>query len=156
MLRELLRTLCSQNNSRTCCQEILAVATTHIYPSLKWFGQDCLCLSIDTSRLPRLDRQWQRLSLNLQVLVSWYHFWARLRLPPTRLLVIGPCFSIIRNLMTACRKNLSHRLDIANPFPLDLVRLCAWIWLLIWFMNWLCMVNLFPPDLWDYMHGFGH
>ena len=27
----------------------------------------------------------------------------------------------IRNLMTACRKNLPHWLDIANPFPPDLL-----------------------------------
>ena len=35
----------------------------------------------------------------------------------------------ISSLMTACRKNLPHRLDIAN---------------------------LFSPDLWGYVHGFGH
>ena len=35
----------------------------------------------------------------------------------------------IRNLMTACRKNLLYGLDIANPFP---------------------------PDLQGYVHGFGH
>ena len=34
-----------------------------------------------------------------------------------------------KNLMTACRKNLRHGLDIANPFP---------------------------PDLWGYVHGFGY
>ena len=35
----------------------------------------------------------------------------------------------IKNLMIACRKNLPHGLDIANPFP---------------------------PDLQGYVHGFGH
>ena len=35
----------------------------------------------------------------------------------------------IRSLMTACRKNLPHGLDIANPFP---------------------------PDLRGYVHEFGH
>ena len=23
-------------------------------------------------------------------------------------------------------------------------------------MSWLCMANPFPPDLWGYVHGFGH
>ena len=35
----------------------------------------------------------------------------------------------LRNLMTACRKNLQQGFDIANPFP---------------------------PDLWGYVHGFGY
>ena len=35
----------------------------------------------------------------------------------------------IRNLMTACRKNFPHGLDIANLSPPDLVRFQAWIWL---------------------------
>ena len=35
----------------------------------------------------------------------------------------------IRNLITAYKKKLPHELDIANPFP---------------------------PDLWDYVYGFGH
>ena len=48
-----------------------------------------------------------------------------------RLLVIAPVADSIRNLMTAGRKNLLHKLDIANPFPPDLVRLRAWIKLLI-------------------------
>ena len=35
----------------------------------------------------------------------------------------------LRNLMTACRKNIQHGFDAANPFP---------------------------PDLWGYVHGFGY
>ena len=23
-------------------------------------------------------------------------------------------------------------------------------------MSWLCIANLSPPDLWDYVHGFGY
>ena len=41
----------------------------------------------------------------------------------------APVPDSIRNLMTTCRKNLLHGLDIANPFP---------------------------PDLWSYAHRFGH
>ena len=36
---------------------------------------------------------------------------------------------LIRNLMTACKKNISHEFDIAN---------------------------LFPPDLWGYVHRFSY
>ena len=43
--------------------------------------------------------------------------------------ILAPVPDSIRNLMTACRKNLPHGLDIAN---------------------------LFPPDLWGYVHGFSY
>ena len=34
--------------------------------------------------------------------------------------ILAPVQDSTRNLMTACRKNLPHGLDIANPFPPDL------------------------------------
>ncbi len=70
---------------------------------------------------------------------------------------------------------------IANSFPPDLVRFWAWIWppkklwckLVVanlfppnlwgyvhgfgyWLMSWLWIANLLPPDLWGYAHGFGY
>ena len=77
----------------------------------------------------RLDRL--RLSLHLQVLVPA----SPLSSSTTVTTYASPAkisalvLDSIRNLITACKKNFLHGLDIANPFP---------------------------PDLWGYVHGFGH
>ena len=78
---------------------------------------------IDAPRLPRLDCQRLRLSLHLQVLVPPVPLSSSTavtaKASPTKK-ISAPVPDSIRNLMTACRKNLPHGLDIANPFPPDL------------------------------------
>ena len=79
---------------------------------------------------PSTQCQWLRLSLHLQVLV-----------PPV------PLLSSITIAILAC--------DIANPFLPDLgVRCMDLVIDLIYELVYI--KNLFPPDLWGYVYGFGH
>ena len=82
---------------------------------------------IDAPRLPRLNCRRLRISSHLQVLVAavpisgsaGYTFSSSSHESATKK-ISAPIPDSIRNLMTACRNNLLHKLDIANPFPPDL------------------------------------
>ena len=154
-----------QYNLRTCCYEILVVATTNTCSLLKWLGRNWLYLTIDQSQLERdilclsIERTqvttWVGLLMSLEEHQLWFDLphrqltyengtlWAGAdnnwctraggRLHAFDLSLIRKTLSFVpnssKNLMTVYKKNLPHRLNLANPFP---------------------------PDLLGYMHGFSY
>ena len=93
---------------------------------------------------PRLDCTL-RLILHLQVLVPAVLLSSSTKVIAnasftSKILALVP--NSIRNLMTACRKNFLHRLDIANLFPPDL-----WGYVYRFSYWWVDIANLSPPDL---------
>ena len=117
-------------NSRTCCQEILTVVVTDTYRleghQLRFNPRRRVQIPIDAPPLSQLDRPRLRVLVPPVPLSSLTGVTTNAS-PTKKILALVP--DSIRNLMTAYKKNLLYRLDIANPFP---------------------------PDLWNYVHGFGY
>ena len=79
---------------------------------------------IDGPRFPQLDRP--RLKVLVPPVLLSSLTGVTTNASPTKK-ILALVSDLIRNLMTAYRKNLLYGLDIANPFPPDLLKLRAWI-----------------------------